>query len=73
LRLFENRVLKRVFEVWRNEVTGSWKKIHGVELHNLYTSKNIIRMIQIRRGSRWARHVEHGGGEKCIQNCGWKA
>jgi hypothetical protein len=45
LRVFENRVL-RIFERKRDEVTGGWRKLHTDELHNLYASPNIIRMIK---------------------------
>jgi hypothetical protein len=53
LRIFENRVLRRIFASKRNEVTGGWRKLLNEELHNLYSSPNIIRMIQSRR-MRWA-------------------
>jgi hypothetical protein len=49
LRLFENRALRRIFGPKRNEVTGGWRKLHNEELHNLYTSPSIIRMIKSRR------------------------
>jgi hypothetical protein len=42
LRLFENRVLKRIFELKREEVVGGWRKLYNEELHNLYSSRNII-------------------------------
>jgi hypothetical protein len=45
LRVFENRVL-RIFEPKRNEVTGGWRKLHNEELHNLYSSPSIIRIIK---------------------------
>jgi hypothetical protein len=61
-RVFENRVLRRIFEPKRDEVTGGWRKLHNEELHNLYSSPNIIRMIMSRR-MRWAGHV---GNEGCI-------
>jgi hypothetical protein len=51
--LFENRVLRRIFGPKRNEVTGGWRKLHNEELHNLYSSPSIIRMIKSRR-MRWA-------------------
>jgi hypothetical protein len=44
--VFENRVLRRIFEPRREEVTGDWRKLHNEELHNLYSSPNIIRMIK---------------------------
>jgi hypothetical protein len=56
LRVFENRVLRRIFGPKRDEVTGDGRKLHNEELHNLYSSPNIIRMIKSRR-MRWAGHV----------------
>jgi hypothetical protein len=49
-------VLRRIFGPKRDEVTGSWRKLHNEELHNLYSSPNIIRMIKSRK-MRWAGHV----------------
>jgi hypothetical protein len=46
LRVFENRVLRRIFGPKRDEVTGGWRKLHNEEFHNLYTSPSIIRMIK---------------------------
>jgi hypothetical protein len=54
--VFENRVLRRIFGPKRDEVTGGWRKLHNEELHNLYSSPSIIRMIKSRR-MRWAWHV----------------
>jgi hypothetical protein len=54
--VFENRVLRRIFGPKRDEVAGGWKKLHNEELHNLYSSPSIIRMIKSRR-MRWAGHV----------------
>jgi hypothetical protein len=51
LRVFENRVLRRIFGPKRAEVTGEWRKLHNEELHDLYSSANIIRIIK----SRWMR------------------
>jgi hypothetical protein len=42
LKVFENRVLRRIFGPKRNEVTGEWKKLQNEELHNLYSSQNLI-------------------------------
>jgi hypothetical protein len=52
LRVFENRVLRRIFGPTRDEVTGGWRKLHNEELHGLYSSPNIIRVIKARR-MRW--------------------
>jgi hypothetical protein len=60
LRVFENRVLRRIFGPKRDEVTGDWRKLHNEELHNFYSSPNIIRMIKSRR-MRWAGHVARMG------------
>jgi hypothetical protein len=46
LRVFENRVLRRMFESKRDEVTGSWRKQHNLELYNLYFSPNTVWMIK---------------------------
>jgi hypothetical protein len=49
LRVFEKRVLRRIFGPKRDEVKGDWRKLRNEELHNLYSSSNIIRMIKLRR------------------------
>jgi hypothetical protein len=49
LRVFENKVLRRIFEPKRDEVTGGWRKLHNEELHNLYSSPSIIRIMKSRR------------------------
>jgi hypothetical protein len=65
LRVFENRVLRRIFGAKRDEVTGEWRKLHNEELHNLYSSPNIVREIKSRM--RWAGTVARmGRGETCI-------
>jgi hypothetical protein len=56
LRVFENRMLKRVFGPKRDEVTGEWRKLHKEELSDLYPLPNIVRMVKSRR-MRWAGHV----------------
>jgi hypothetical protein len=60
LRVFENRLLRRIFEPKRDEVTGGWIKLHNEELHGLYSSPSIIRVIKARR-MRWAGHVARMG------------
>jgi hypothetical protein len=54
--VFENRLLRTKFGPKREEVAGTWRRLHNVELRNLYTSLNIIRVIKSRR-MRWAGHV----------------
>jgi hypothetical protein len=49
LKVFENRVLNLKFEPKGEKVTGVWRKVHGEELHNLYSSPSIIRMVKSRR------------------------
>jgi len=49
LRVFENRVLRRIFGLKRVEVTGEWRKLHNEELNDLYCSPNIFRVIKSRR------------------------
>jgi hypothetical protein len=56
LRVFENRLLRRIFGLKRDEVTGGWRKLHNEELRNFYSSPSIIRMIESRR-MRWEEHV----------------
>jgi hypothetical protein len=56
LRVFENKVLRRIFGPKRDEVTGEWRRLHNKELYALYSSPNIIRVIKSRR-LRWAGHV----------------
>jgi len=56
LRVFENRVLRRVFGPKRDEITGEWRKLHNEEFNDLYCSPNIVRVIKSRR-MRWAGHV----------------
>ncbi|KAJ4443480.1 hypothetical protein ANN_05152 [Periplaneta americana] len=60
LRVFENKVLRKIFGAKRDEVTGEWRKLHNTELHALYSSPDIIRNIKSRR-LRWAEHVAHMG------------
>jgi hypothetical protein len=60
LRVFKNRVLRRIFGPKRDGVTGEWRKLHNGELHNLFSSPDIIRHIKSRR-MRWAGHVARMG------------
>jgi hypothetical protein len=65
LRVFVNRVLRRIFGPKRDEVTGEWRKLHNEELHNLYSSPDIIRQVKSRR-MRWAGHVACMGEERKV-------
>jgi hypothetical protein len=60
LRVYENRVLRRTFGTKREEVAGGWRRLHNEELHNLYASPNIIRVIKLRK-EKWAEHVARIG------------
>ncbi|KAJ4426768.1 hypothetical protein ANN_26567 [Periplaneta americana] len=60
LRVFENKVLRKIFGAKRDEVTGAWRKLHNTELHALYSSPDMIRNIKSRR-LRWAGHVARMG------------
>jgi len=60
LSFFEKRVLKKIFGPKRNEVTGEWRRLHNEELHDRYSSTNIIRAIKPRR-IRWAGHKARVG------------
>jgi hypothetical protein len=73
LRVFENRVLRKIFGPKREE-DGSWRQFHNDELHDLYSSPNIVRVIKSRR-MRWAGHVARmgRGGKRCLQGSGWEA
>jgi hypothetical protein len=66
LRLFENRVLRSIFEPKRDGVTRGWIKLHNEELHNLYTSPSIIRIIKSRRmdevSGAWSANGKDGDG-----------
>jgi hypothetical protein len=53
-------VLRGIFGLARDEVTGGWRKLHNEELHNLYSSPSIIRMIKSRM-MRWAGHIARMG------------
>jgi hypothetical protein len=60
LRVFEDRVQRSIFGPKRGKVTEQWRKLHNGELHNLYSSPDIIRQIKSRR-MRWAGHVARVG------------
>jgi len=60
LRVFENRVLRRIVGPRKDEVTGEWRRLHNEELNDLYTSPNTVRAIKSRR-MRWTGHVARIG------------
>jgi hypothetical protein len=64
LRVFENRVLRKIFGPKREE-DGSWRKLHNDELHSLYSSLNIVRVSKSRT-MRWAGHVARMGDERGV-------
>jgi hypothetical protein len=72
LRVFENKVLRRIFGPKRDEVTGWWRKLHNEELHDLYSSPSIIRIVKARR-MRWARHVARMGRRGTRIGCWWES
>jgi len=63
LRVFENRVLRRIFGPRRDEVTGDWRRLHNEKLNDLYSSPTIVQVIKSRR-MRWAGHVALMGEER---------
>jgi hypothetical protein len=65
LRVFENRVLRRIFGPKRDGVTGGWRKLHNEDLYNLYSLPSIIRIIKWRRMS-WAGHVARMGEKRIM-------
>ena len=60
MRVFENRVLRRIVGPRKDEVTGEWRRLHNEELNDLYTSPNTVRAIKSRR-MRWTGHVARIG------------
>jgi hypothetical protein len=65
LRVFEKRMLRRIFEPKRDEMTGEWIKLHNVELNDLYCSPNIVRVIKSRR-MEWVGHVTRMGERRGV-------
>jgi hypothetical protein len=72
LRVFENRVLRRIFGLKRDEVKGEWRKLHNKELHDLYSSPSIIRIIKSRR-MRWAGDVARRGRRRTLIDYWWES
>jgi hypothetical protein len=70
-RVFENRVLRRIFGPKREE-DGSWRKLHNDELHSLYSSLYIVRVIKAKK-LRGGTCGTQGGGERCLQGFRWEA
>jgi hypothetical protein len=70
--VFENRVLRRIFGPKRGELMGGWRKLHNEELHNLYSSPNIIRIMKSRR-MRWAMHVARMGRRRMHISYWWES
>ena len=70
LRVFENRVLRRIFVPRRYEVTGEWRKLHNEELKYRYCSPSIVRLIKYRR-MRWAGHVVRLGRGEAYTGFWW--
>jgi hypothetical protein len=62
LKVFENRVLRRLFGPKRDEGTGEWKELHNEELNDMYSLHNYVRVVKSRR-MRWAGYVTHMGEE----------
>jgi hypothetical protein len=65
LRVFEHRMLRRVFEPKRDKVTGEWRKLHNEELNDRYSLRNIVQVVKSRR-MRWAGHVVRMGEERGV-------
>jgi hypothetical protein len=65
LKVFENRVLRRIFGPKRDDVTGEWRKLCTEELNGLYSLPNIVRVIKS-RGLRWAGHVARMGEGRVV-------
>jgi hypothetical protein len=72
LRVFENKLLRRIFGIKRDEVTGQWRKLHKEELRDLYSSPSIIRIIKSRR-MRWAGNLARMGRRRMHIGCWWES
>jgi len=71
LKLFENRVLKRIFWSKRDEVTGEWRKLHNEELNDLYSSPNSVWVIKF-RGMRWVGMLRIWGRVEAYTGFCWE-
>jgi hypothetical protein len=65
LRVFENRVLRRIFGPKRDEVMGGWRQLHKEELHDLYSSPSILKIVKL-RGMRWVGQVAQMGENRTV-------
>ena len=70
LKVFENRVLRRIFGPKRDEITGEWRNLHKEELNDLYCSSNVVRVIKS-RGMRWERQVASMGKSRGVCRVWW--
>jgi hypothetical protein len=70
--VFENRVLRRIFGLKRDEVTGGWRKLHNEMLNKFYSSPYIIRIIKSRR-MRWELHTERMGRRGVLIGFWWES
>jgi hypothetical protein len=70
LQAFENRVLREIFGLKRDKAIRKWRKLHNEELHNVYSSPNIIRQIKVTENGVGGTH---GREEKSLQAFGWKS
>jgi hypothetical protein len=72
LRVFENRVLRRIFGPKRDEMTGSWRNLHNEEFHILNSSQSIIRTMESRR-MRWVEHITRMGRKGMHTAFSWES
>jgi hypothetical protein len=70
LRVFENRVLRRIFGPKRDEVTGDWRRLHNEERYAVFSSRDNIRVIKSRR-MRWTEHVARMGDRRGVYRFWW--
>jgi hypothetical protein len=70
LRVFENRVLRRVFGPNRDELTGKWRKLHNEELNDMYSLPNIVRVVKSRSHEMGRTCNAYEGGKRVAQGVG---